>query len=364
MKYVKLFEQFLYESALKDLYDKYGKKVAWVQQSKDIRSSSGDIDARERKFNIAARDNLFLHFSTKDDYDNDDIVMPPDVPIIYYGGGRDKESEVFMKNKKIVQDNLYNKRELLHISGNKVTFAETFEGEPWLPKTIFKKDGALKGDVGWPVIAKIKNGHSGLGIKKFDTKEELEKSKDEFDLFCQFIDFDREFRVIFCKDKIFSINERVPIKKDEKSIRTKDFDEKIRFVYVYQDLNKVDKKFLNEANKIAKDIQKKLPLDIWSLDVVVDKKGKLWVMETSSATGMGSVKMADFYRAVYEDFYGEKLPNDFLEDIYKKFVVTGHQNYYPEFKEEIESSPWAMDYKIITDSKYKEGYKYFFNIQD
>jgi len=359
MNYIKLFEEFEYTENLKN---KYAKKVAWVMQSNDIRSTSGDVDPREKKYNVAAKGNLFLNFSTKEDYDKDDIVVPNDVPILYYGGSKDEESAAFIKNKKIVNDNLYNKRELLLKSGDKTQFAKSFGKFDWLPKTVLSKTEAVDGAVGFPVIAKIKNGHSGKGIEKFDKAEDLEKSKVEFDLFCQFIDFEREYRVMFCRDKIIIINERVPTIEDDSSIRTKKADDRISFAYVYQDQNKIDKEFINQVLSICKDVKTKLDLDLWALDVVVDKKGKLWVMETSSATGLGSTKMAEVYKAIYEDFYGEKLPDDFLEEIYLKYVVPGHQNYYPKYKKEIDSSKWPMNYKIITDPKAKDGYRYFFNL--
>lgn len=360
MNYVKLFEEFIYEENLKD---KNAKRVGWVMMSHDIHRTSGNINSREKKYNIAAKGNLFLNFSTSEEYDKDDIVVPNDIPILWYGGGpSNEESTLFIKNKKLNKKNIYNQQELLPLSGNKVTFAENFGKFNWLPKTVFTKEEAEKGAVGFPVIAKIKDGHSGLGIQKFDTAEELKKSKDKFDLFCQFIDFDREYRVMFCQDKIILINERVPTVDNESSIRTKKAKDKINFVYVYQDMNKVEEGFVKEMYKICKDIKTVLDLNLWSIDVVIDKKGKVWVMETSSATGLGSVKMCEVYKAIYEDFYGEQLPDEFLENLYTSYVVPGHQNYYPKYKKEIESSNWAMDYTKLTDKKAKDGYRYFFNL--
>jgi glutathione synthase/RimK-type ligase-like ATP-grasp enzyme len=368
MKHVHTFESFINEAKLtgleKNLYDKYAKKVVWVMQSNDIRSTSGDVNPREKKYNVAAKNALFINLFTKEDYNDKKVKVPAELPILYYGGSKDKESELFLKNKNVNYNNLYNKRDILMKSGDKTQFAELFNKFEWLPKTVFTKKEALDGAVGFPVIAKIKSGHSGVGIEKFDTKKDLQSSKDEFDLFCQYIDFNREYRVVFCQDKLITINERVPTIKDNSSIKTKAAGDKIRFTYVYQDLNKVDKGFIKQVNKISKEIRTGgLELNYWSLDVVVDKRGKLWVMETSSAMGMGCVKMCEAYKAIYEDFYGEKLPDEFLEQVYKEFVVNGHKNYWPKYKAEIESSPWAMDYNIITDDNQPDGYRYFFNLK-
>ena len=335
MNNFKLFEEFIYEEKLKD---KSAKRVGWVMMSHDILRTSGNVNAREKKYNIAAKGNLFLNFSTTDDHDKKDITVPDNIPVLWYGGYTSNESsKLFLDSKKINLKNLYNKPEMLPLSGDKVTFAKNFGKFDWLPKTVLTKKEAEDGAVGFPVIAKVKDGHSGLGIEKFDTAEDLKKSKDKFDLFCQFIDFDREYRVMLCQDKIILINERVPTIENESSIRTKKANDRINFVYVYQDLNKVSESFKKGIEQICKDIKTILDLNLWAIDVVVDKKGKLWVMETSSATGLGSVKMCEVYRAIYEDFYKEQLPDEFLESIYKNYVIPGHQNYYPKFKKEMEN---------------------------
>ena len=365
MKKLKSFEQFISESHVESVIEHYAKNVAWILQISDITSTAGNrINDKERAYNEDARETLFNYYSTKEQFDNDKVVVPLGMPILYYGGGSDEESEMFLKNKAVDKRYLYNQRNLLLLSGDKTKFAELFGKFDWLPKTVFSKEEALKGAVGFPVIAKVKSGHSGVGIEKFDTAKDLEKSKKEFDLFCQFIDFDREYRVGFCRDQIFFMNERVPREEDNLSIRTKKADDHISFAYVYQDLNKVDAKFIQDVKSICDDIKTELDLDLWSLDVVLDKDGKAWVMETSSATGLGSTKMTEVYRAIYEDFYQEELPNAFLNEIYKRFVVKGHQNYWPKLKKEILSSPWAMDYTIITDPTYENGYRYFYNLDN
>ena len=361
--FVKNFSGFLNEAYSDLLINNYAKKVAWVLQISDITSTAGNkIDQRERMYNEVARETLYNYYSTKEQYDDEDVIVPLGMPILYYGGGSDRESEMFLKNKAIDSRYMYNQRELLLLSGDKTKFAHLFSSFNWLPKTVFSKEEAVAGAVGFPVIAKVKDGHSGIGIEKFDSAKELEKSKTQFDLFCQFIDFQREYRVGFCRDQIIFINERVPRVKDNLSIRTKKAEDNISFAYVYQELPKVDPNFISEVKGICQNIKTKLDLDLWSLDVVVDQKGKLWVMETSAATGLGSTKMCEVYRAIYEDFYREPLPDKFLEEIYQRFIVKGHQNYWPKLKKEILSSQWAMDYNIITDPTARDGYRYFFNL--
>lgn len=362
--HVKSFTDFLNEGYMKDLIKNYSKKVAWILQISDITSTSGNgITKRQREYNEEARDMLFNCYATKEQYNDKSVTVPSGMPILYYGSGTDRKSELFLKNKSVDSKYLYNQPELLSLSGDKIEFAKVFKKFNWLPKTVFSKKEAIEGAVGFPVVAKIKDGHSGIGIQKFDTAKELQDSKETFDLYCQFIDFDREYRVAFCKEKIFLINERVPTIKDDSSIRTKKANENISFTYVCQDLNKVDPAFIKKVKDICSEIKTELDLGLWSLDVVVDKNGKLWVMETSAATGLGSTKICEVYKAIYEDFYKEPLPDKFLEELYLRFVVTGQQNYWPKMKKEILSSEWAMDYTILTNPKAENGYRYFFNLK-
>jgi hypothetical protein len=73
MNYIKLFEEFIYEENLKD---KNTKRVGWVMMSADVHKTSGNINSREKKYNLAAKNNLFVNFSTVDEYDKDDIIVP------------------------------------------------------------------------------------------------------------------------------------------------------------------------------------------------------------------------------------------------------------------------------------------------
>lgn len=356
---VQLFEEFVYRQ---NLNSEWAHRVAWVMMSNDIRRTSGDASPREKKYGTLAKGNLFLNYSTSDDWDNPRVVVPQHIPIIYYGGHSDDKSLAFIKNKGLLPGNMYNRPIDKKISGFKDDFARLFSDCSWLPKTVFTREEAIAGAVGFPLVAKPRGGHSGLGIQKFDTAEDLQKSKSNFDLYSECIDIEHEYRVLFCGNKIVLVNERIPSIDDNRSISTKGVDETISFTYVYQDLNLIPQSFIADVMSIFADIKQSVHLDLWSLDIVTDREDKMWVMESSSSTGLGSSKMAEVYRAVYEDFYHTRLPDAFLEEIYLKYVVPGHQNYWPEYRREILSSQWAMDYKIITNPKAKNGYRYFFNL--
>jgi hypothetical protein len=339
------------------LNNQYDKRVIFIRNDGDPANLAGPTDGIEKIINAKCSDQLYITYSAKDDVDNNDIIVPQNLPILYYGGNN-KDALRFLEKHNIKRENMYNKPEDMKISGSKIDFAKLFEKCDWLPKTVFSRDEAIDGAVGFPIIAKISDGHSGLGIKKFDTAKDLEKEpasfdlkgeSREFDLYSQFIDFDREYRCFFIKDKCFTVNERVPIKDENKSIRTKKVDEKVKFIYAYQDNFKIPKEFFDEIYRISAELREEIKLDIWSLDIVVDKKGKMWVLETNSATGMGSVKLCDTYIKIFEDFYKLTLPNSYKEELWTKYISQGHFVYWPEFKEEIMSTLWPIDYEAIVE---------------
>lgn len=341
------------------LRNQFDKKVIFIRNDSDPRNLAGNADEREAAINAACADQLYITYYSDEDLKRDDIIIPRNVPVLYYGGNV-PASVKFLEKFNINPKNLYNIPSQMKISGDKVLFSKKFENNDWLPKTVFSKDEAIEGAVGFPVIAKISDGHSGLGIKKFDNAEELKKDKQtfelrgeqrSFDLFSQFIDFEREYRCLFLKDKCFVVNERVPIKDDEKSIRNKKVDEKVKFIYAYQDINKIDPTFIERIHEIANEVREHIKLELWSLDIIVDKEGKIWVLETNSATGLGSVKLCEVYMEIYKDFYGRELPDFYKEELWRKYMSQGHGIYWPEYKDEILSSKWPMDYENIL-SKY------------
>lgn len=340
------------------LADSYNQRVIFIRNDANPANLFGPTSGRELAINLSCASQLFITYSTKDDIDNN-IIIPADMPVLYYGGNVETSLD-FIEKYNIKKENMYNLPEYMKMSGSKVDFAKMFNSADWLPKTVFSKEEAIKGAVGFPVIAKISNGHSGLGIKKFDSAKDLKKDKKtfelrgeqrSFDLFSQFIDFDREYRCMFIGDKCFVVNERVPIKNENISIRTKKVDEKVKFIYAYQDFKKIPTEFIEEVTRIAIEVSKKIKLDLWSLDIVVDRQGKIWVLETNSSTGLGSVKLCEVYMEIFKDFYGYELPNFYKKELWTNYMSQGHLIYWPLYKKEIESTLWPIDYAAI-QTKY------------
>jgi hypothetical protein len=328
------------------MHNPFDKKVIFVKLTNDIAALSGDISDEMRVINTECLEQLFVLLASHED---SGITLSQNLPILYYGG-HNKKSRNFIDKYNFKLSNMYNTPDEMKKSGSKVEFAKMFKGAPWLPRTVFSKEEAIAGAVGFPVVAKVTSGHSGVGIQKFDTANDLKKSKDEYDLFCEFIDFDREYRTMFINDKCFMVNERIPTIKDNKTIRTKKSDEKVSFTYVYTDMNKIPTQWKENLQNICDEIREKLKLGLWSLDVVVDKNGKAFVMETNSATGLGAAKLVAVYKEIYEDYYQRPLPDWYLEQLNNKYVIPAHLMYYNDCKEEIAKCPWAIDYQQMKNS--------------
>lgn len=318
------------------------KKVIFMRFGSTIKGLTGHDDVKSSKLNSSVIDNIFIAYHTDKDIEKD-LEVDVSLPIIYYGGTAESSLN-FLKKHKIKKSNLYNKPEFIPLSGNKKKFHETLKDASFIPKTMFNKEDAIN-FLTFPIIAKPGNGHSGIGIKKFDTVKELKEFKESFDVYSEFINFKKEFRLLFFKEECIHIDERITNLKTKRDIKHKKQNEQLDFIYVKQDLSKIP--FIRSIKEIAKKIREKIPLDIFSLDIILDENDKIYVLETNSATGLGAHKLVAYYIEVYEDFFGESLPKWFISMLNEKYVIPSLLLSYPKFKKEVESSEWAIDYSEL-----------------
>ena len=291
----------------------YLKKVNFILAGEKIEGLTGKNNKRiYGKINDVCLDNLFNSFYAKGDYKKD-LDVDPKLPLIYYGGNS-KEGLDFLKRYNVSEDVMYNLPEAMKVSGNKSDFYKMFKDTDFIPKAVYKKEDAK--DLEFPIIAKPDDGHSGLGIEIFDTYEDLEKSKGKFENYSEAKDLDREFRVLLMNEDPVLVHERVSLNENE--IKDKEADEQTEFTYVDQDMSKLD--FMDKVNDICKKVREKLKLGLWSIDLMIDKSGDCWVAEINSASGMAADKMARVYVKVYEDFYGEKLPQEFKTHLNEEYI--------------------------------------------
>lgn len=345
------FDEFLLEKSAEE-YKDYFKKVIFIGTVNTMVNINGQIENDREKINQKAFDDLFIPFSIVNDADKN-LDIPQDMPILFYGGYKDNAKD-FIKKFNIKEENLYNKPKEMTVSSLKVEFAKAFGKYDWLPKTVFSLNDAYK-KLKFPVIAKIQDGHSGKGIKIFKTEEELKnfeqpfyvedkKEKRNFDLYSECIDIDREFRIIVFKDRPLIFNERIPIIKENKTVKTKDINEGVKFAYVILDQNKIPNEFISKLKTIVQNIREVFKLDVWALDVVLDKENNMYVLETNNVPGLNAEKFVNLYQAIYEDYYKDKIPSQVIDIFNEKYINPHRKQTREKLEEEIKKSPWAIKY--------------------
>ncbi len=337
---LKTFEQFIVEKSNKD----YFKKVNFLLAGENIISLTGDNNIKlYGDINVNCFEKLFNTYYGKVDIKKD-LDVNTELPLIYYGGNTPGGLD-FIKKYKIPEELMYNTPPPVLVSGRKSKFYKMFSDCDFIPKTVYKRKDAK--DLQFPVIAKPDDGHSGLGIEIFDKYEDLEKSKEEFANYSEVKDIDREFRVLLMNETPILVHERVSMGKNE--IKDKDLDEQTEFTYVDQDMRKLD--FMDRSNEICKTIREKLKLGLWSLDLMIDKDGDCWIAEINSASGMAPDKMARAYVAVYEDFYGEELPQEFKTYLNEEYIKPIYKVNLKENADQIKKSKCCINYQNIIDGK-------------
>lgn len=337
---LKTFEQFIFEKSNKD----YLKKVNFLLAGKTIESLTGPNEKRlYGEINDICLNELFNAYYAKGDYGKE-LNVDPKLPLIYYGGDSKKGLD-FLEKYGISKDVMYNLPEPVKVSCNKSDFYKMFSDSDFICKTVYKREDAK--NLQFPVIAKPDDGHAGIGIEIFDNYEDLEKSKGEFANYSEAKDLDKEFRVLLMNDKIVLVHERVSAGKNE--IRDKESDEGTKFTYVDQDMSKLD--FMDKVSEICKTIREKIRLGLWSIDLIIDKDGKSWVSEINSASAMAPDKMSRVYAMVYEDFYGEKLPQEFKTYLNEEYIKPIYKINLKENTDQIKKSKCCVNYQDVIDGK-------------
>ena len=353
------------------IFNEYAKNVIflWNDVKSYLKHKEGEHKWQNLRYDCVK--NLFDTFFISNNFDVRFLMQNFDFhkPILWYGGYYEK-SYKFIKNFPFLRHRTYNRIDRLSIFGSKIDFAKLFSKYEWLPKTVFTREEAINGAVGFPLIAKCTTGHSGLGIKKFDTPQELasapptfkipSKSDDgsmvekQYDLFCQFVDFDMEFRVFLFRDKVISVNHRVDRIENNVDIRSKDEKTKMNFEYVVLDKNKIPEWFYEQVQSIVADIHPVSNSDVWSLDVCLEKRtNKLWVFECNNQTGLDALKACLVYVNLYEDYFDKELPQEFKDILTVRYIIPMLKDLYKDCAVEIESSPWKIPYKEIISRKIK-----------
>lgn len=226
----------------------------------------------------------------------------------------------------------YNKNSEIDKSSSKVLFHKLLGDSQYLPKTVFDKEWAKT--LKFPIVAKPNEGHSGVGIEVFDTKEDFEKSNNEFDLFSEKIDIDTEWRIVMFRDEVICVIERIGI--DDISISSKKAGEELKFLYIQSDMNPFEE--VKNFNELVKEIREHVKLDIWCVDLAVTGKvgnklnNQSYILEINSSMGFAIPFVGPLYKSIYKASFGHDVPS-YIERIINDIEVEYTQHIWEEWPE-------------------------------
>lgn len=296
---IKSFYQFINEAKDADLFKCY---LA-------VKRSSGQ---RWWTYKGFAGDKFFIQIHE----DNiDSVDLDKSLPILNYN----TDITLKMIEKGCSVDNVYNKPEFIKNSGSKEKFHKLVGDDINLPKTAYSKEEALK--IGFPLIAKPTDGHSGIGIQVFKNEEEFEKADhSKFDIYSQFIDKAYEHRFFNFKGEPFFWMERKPLNEKAKSGGGK-AGEEMNFQYIKRNVEDIPENYKKVLKKYC-DMMKDLPYICF--DVMEDKSGKIYIIESNSQPGVPFDSTIQIYKIIFKDFYNRELDketNDILDEYSKEMVA-------------------------------------------
>jgi hypothetical protein len=248
------------------------------------------------------------------------LLMPPGIfpesidrtlPVFNYGNKG--EIAALIASGAIDVNNVYNRPENLVNANSKVRFHQLMQEFDFIPKTVFSKDQAAS--LKFPIIAKTDRGSKGEGVKVFKTPEELASSQDEYQVFCEKFDLDKEFRAISIKGKIVFIAERIPMNDKANSLREEDvFDRKgtleDRSSYKWETVEMGSDGLppREDFESLCARVNEKLGLEFLGVDIGIDKSGKMFCIEANTCPGLNKDQIVSIYENIFEDFYKRK-PN-------------------------------------------------------
>lgn len=282
----KLFEEFVSEKQQGDLHKIY---LA-------IDPKSGH---RWWSYKGFAGDNFFIQVNANN---YKQIDLNPEYPVLTYNS---KIINKLIDEKLIDPDKVYNKPEFIELSGSKKKFHETIGDDENIPKTSFSKDEAIE-KIGFPMIAKPSNGHSGIGILVFKDKESFDKADhNKLEVYSQYIDKKSEHRLICFKGKTFAWMERKPMNDKAKTGDGSGKDQ-MSFKYIKRNPKSLPNSFVDVVSKFCKIFK---DLSYICFDLMEDKNGKIYIIESNSQPGVPFDITVQAYRVLFKDFYGRDVDN-------------------------------------------------------
>ena len=259
-----------------------------------------DLGHRFWSYKDFAADKFFIRL-TPENYK--EIEINKDFPVLTYNS---KVVQTLLDEGLIKEENVYNRPEHIKKSGSKAEFHKIVDGDENIPKTCLKTEDAVE-EIGFPMIAKPTEGHSGIGITVIKNQEEFDAADhDKLDVYSQYIDKKSEHRFFTFKGKPFFWQEREAT-NDKAKTGDGEGEEKMMFNYVKKDVTKTPAKFKELIQKFGK-IFADLPFICF--DIMEDQDGKLYVIESNSMPGVPFDSTVDIYKVLFEDFYGRPVDEE------------------------------------------------------
>jgi hypothetical protein len=294
MKWIQTYESFSYRSP-KKIY------VVYYQSIDDIGGST-DTDFN-KKMNSMLINELFdevvvlSEMTEKQCKDWIKTIKPND--FIYCHTAKPTHKTTARKNAILIY-NALNHRDDINMFMNigtydsKIQFHKTYGNSSFLPKTFFTKEEAYS--LNYPIVCKPDMASSGIGIKKFNSPEELKASKIHFDLYSEYIDHIREFRAIVLDGKIIYIVERINMDEKKNTIDTKKTKDRVSFVYIPQKVKEFP--YLKKLQNVEKKLSSKLEVKqrVYSIDFFLTPDEDIKVIECNSRTQLGPYELALIYK--------------------------------------------------------------------
>lgn len=277
---MKSFQQFILEANAQDQLGRVGLAVSIDMPD--------NLYIHDKAYNTSK---IFKLFTKEEKADVEDI------PVFNYAN---------WKIEKMISDGwnpelVYNKIEAKERVSSKVEWHKLHEGSSFIPKVAYDAKG-LK-DLEFPIVAKPDNRYAGQGIVVFKTQEDVDNANlSNFEVFSEKIDIKEEFRLFCWRGEPLMLLKRIPADEKTKTL-DKTADDKLKFNYekqpdgAHEPFNDV----IAEFSKVHDD------LDFYTMDVVLDKDDKPFIIEMSSEPGPIFSVLSHVYGYIYEDFYGEPL---------------------------------------------------------
>jgi glutathione synthase/RimK-type ligase-like ATP-grasp enzyme len=198
---------------------------------------------------------------------------------------------------------VYNKPEFIKNSGSKKEFHKLVDGDENIPKTCDVTEDAIK-EIGFPMIAKPAEGHSGIGIVVIKSQKDWDDADhDKLDVYSEYIDKKSEHRFFTFKGEPFFWQERQPT-NDKSKNGGGDSKERMAFNYIKRNHEETPQKYKDLIKKFG-GIFSDLPYICF--DIMEDQDGKLFIIESNVMPGVPFDSTVQIYRTIFKDFYGRDV---------------------------------------------------------